>query len=361
MWNYLLTQGAFILGFFMYKPLHKKTIVSVYKPIKFEGEWLFLRCLFFSSSILYLTAQVISYKVIGIPLLLGNHVDIYSNTGGWGVLGKIIDVFKPISIFLLVYFIFENTTSLFFTLYKYFFLVVLVIFFAFSGSKSEFMLLGFILFCYLILNANKLSVYYNKIRSYELLLLSVGMVFVFFTIIFKHNKEPEEAGSLEIFLFRLVASGDVYYFAYPNNNIELLNHSKPFLALFGDVFSTLRIVPRTEQPVVLGFQLFNLFGVSDTVSGPNARHNVFGYVYYGFYGSIVFSFCIGLLLSFARNKLFYLLRRNLLGQVLFVLIYLQIAVVETDPQMVMSNLENVVLLLPILLLVSFSATIILKS
>ncbi|OKS86941.1 hypothetical protein RG47T_2399 [Mucilaginibacter polytrichastri] len=353
---------AFIGGFFTFKQLKKDKIVAPYQTIVFEGEKLFLRITFFVCSLLYIIIQLISYKVIGVPLLLGTHIDLYNNAGGWGVLGRIIDVFKPLSIFLLIYFLFEKSTSSLLYVYKYFFLVILIVFFALSGSRSEFMLLGFILFCYIMLNGSELKKYFTGIRKYEVILLGFGMCFVFFTIVFQKNSGDADAGSsIGIFLFRLVASGDVYYFAYPNNNIEHINHSQPFLALFGDIFYTLRIIPRNNQPVVIGFQLFNMFGVSDTIAGPNARHNVFGYIYYGFWGSIVFSYLVGLFLSFTRNNLFFILRKNKLGQALFTLLYLQITVIETDPPMVVSNLETLFLMLSLLFVICISSFILIKS
>lgn len=353
--SYLLTQSAFILGFFSYKSLKRSQIVAPVKTQSFESEMLFVNIVFFVCSSLYIIIQLLSYVVVGIPLLSGNHVDIYSNSGGWGILGRFIDVLKPVSIFLLIYYFFKKEVSLFFYLYKYFVLAMVFVFFALAGSRSEFMTIGLIFFCFLILNGDKLKQYFNKIRFYEIMLLSLAMCFVFFTIFFQSKHQEDGASGLSVFLFRLVASGDVYYFAYPNNNIEQISNAHPFLALFGDIFSTLRIVPRQDQPVVIGYQLFQLFGESDTVAGPNSRHNVFGYVYYGFYDSIIFSYVMGLSLSFVRNKLFFVLRRNVLGQILFVFLYMQIANIETDPQMVVSNLENVFLIFPVILLISLSA------
>jgi hypothetical protein len=344
--SYLLTQFAFIFGLFSFKNLRKSKIMDERKTFRLQNEDLFLRLLFITSSIIYMIAQLISYKVVGIPLLLGNHIDIYNSSGGWGLLGRFIDVIKPISAIALIYFLFKKTASLSFFIYKYFFLVTLLIFFALSGSRGEFMTLGFIFFCYIMLNGNELKRYFLNIRKLEVGLLLAGLFFVFLTIVVQSQSAAEGPGSLEVFLFRLVASGDTYYFAYPNGNIEHLNGTKPFLALFGDIFSTLRIVPRENQPQVLGYQLFNLFYDADVTAGPNPRHNVFGYVYFGFYGSIIYSYLLGLLLSFVRNKLFFTFRKNALLQIAFILLYLNLAIVETDAPSAFSNLENIILILP---------------
>jgi hypothetical protein len=350
--SYLLTQFAFVAGFFSFKSLNISAIKFEFKAITIEGEKYFLRIVFFVSSSIYILVQLLSYKVVGIPLFLGTHVDVYNGASGWGLLGHIIDVVKPLSVTLLIYYLFNAPYSRLFNIYKYIFLCTILTFFALSDSRSEFMIIGLILFCYIILNGAESKKYFKNLRKYEVVILSIGICFVFFTLYFQ-SKEQDGASGLELFLFRLVSSGDVYYFAYPNKNIEFLDSSRPFLALFGDVFSTIRIIPRQNQPIVIGFQLFKLFGHSDAIVGPNARHNVFGYVYFGFYGSIIFSYLIGLLLSFFRNKAFYLLRKNVLGQVLFILVYLHLAVIETDPPMVITNLENLCLILPIIFIICF--------
>ena len=122
-------------------------------------------------------------------------------------------------------------------------------FFALSGSKGLFMTVGFALFIYLILNASKFKSQFLNIRKYERYLIFAGLAFAFFTIIIQSgNFNNTSDSSLKILLYRLVASGDTYYFAYPNYNIESINGSKWFLALFGDIFSVLRIIPRNRQP-----------------------------------------------------------------------------------------------------------------
>jgi len=356
--SYLLTQAAFILGLFSFKTLRKEKIIAERKTFTLQHEGLFLKLLFLISSSIYVIAQLVSYKVVGVPLLLGNHVDIYNSSGGWGLLGRFIDVLKPISVITLIYFLFKKTSSISFYIYKYSFLAMLLIFYALSGSRSEFMMLGFTLFCFVLLNGNELKRYFLNIGKFEITLILAGLFFVFLTIIVQSQDNDDGFSSLSVFMFRLVSSGDTYYFAYPNGNIEHLNGTKPFLALFGDIFSTIRLIPRANQPEPLGFQLYKLFYDSDVTAGPNPRHNVFGYVYFGFYGSIIYSYLLGLLLSLVRNKLFFTFRKNSILQILFILLYLNLSGIETDAPSAFSNLENILLILPfpvILTLVLFIA------
>ena len=52
------------------------------------------------------------------------------------------------------------------------------------------------------------------------------------------------------------------------------------------------------------------------------------------------------LLSFVRNKLFFKLKRNIVGQLLFVMLYINLAALENDPPMAMSNTENLMMIFP---------------
>ena len=350
--SYLLTQIAFWAGLFTFKSLGKREVLSETKMVRIEDEELLGKIFFVTFSSIYIIIQLISYKLIGIPLFLSSHIDIYNNSGGLGILGRALEVLKPCSAFMLVWFLFRGSSSLLFKTYQYFFLVIILLFFALSGSKGEFMSLGFIIFCFLILNASRFKTYFRKLRRLEVLIIGAGLCFVFFTIFVQPTENGITSNNIQFFAFRLISSGDAYFFAYPNHNIEHISGAQPFLALFGDIFSTVRLIPREQQPQILGLQLFQMFSNLDIITGPNARHNVFGYVYFGFFGSIVFSYLIGLALSLVRNRLYFNLRRNIFTQILFVLLYINLAGIETDPPQAISGIENVLLILPVAIVIT---------
>lgn len=68
----------------------------------------------------------------------------------------------------------------------------------------------------------------------------------------------------------------------------------------------------------LGFQLFQYHYDVDIMTGPNSRHNVFGLFYFGFLGSIIFSFLVGYLSSFFRNVIFYRVNGSVTGLISYV-------------------------------------------
>ena len=351
--SYIFTQTAFWLGLFTFKALNTKGIFAKSKTVILEKEELFVLIFFWVTSGLYIILQVLSYFVVGVPIFLGSHVDIYSNSGGWGILGRVIDIVKPVSIFLLLYFLFKPATSIIVYLYRYFFILLLVVFFVLSDSKGDFISNGLIFFCFLLLNAAKYKTYFTNVRKAERIIILSGLLFAFLTMFIQSVLADGSTNYFYVFMFRLISSGDIYYFSYANGLIERVSGAKPFLALFGEVFSALRIIPRDQQPKVLGYQFYQMFFNSDTIAGPNSRHNVFGYVYFGFYGSIVFSYLIGLLLSVVRNKLFYVLKKNIVGQVVFLLLYLNLVSLETDPPMAFSAVESILTIFPFILGITF--------
>lgn len=84
------------------------------------------------------------------------------------------------------------------------------------------------------------------------------------------------------------------------------------------------------------------------LQGPNARHNVFGLIYYGFFGSIFFSYCLGVVLSFIRNKLPYILRANFFGGAIFTYLMCRGASIDTDPMLTITYFDNIVFIIPVL-------------
>lgn len=363
LYSYLLTQAAFFCGLFIYKPLSRDQLLEqLTAKTPLIEEALFMKLLFLLCSIVYVFAQLVTYKFVGIPLFMESRTGAYADSGGLGILGHIITVLGPASTFMVVYFLFTPGKSIRLNIYLVLFSLFLLLTFALSGSKSLFMNAGFILFIYLILNAPQLKKSFLRIRRFELYLLIAGLAFAFFTIVIQANSnDVSKDSALKVFLFRLVASGDTYFFSYPDGTIETINGSKGFLALFGDVFSTIRLVPRESQPQILGLQLFQNFYDSDIITGPNARHNVFGYVYYGFYGSIAFSFAIGALLSFVRNKLLFILKSNVFGQLAFMFLYLNLTFIETDPPVAITGVENVLLIFPAFIIAAMLLYIPLKN
>jgi hypothetical protein len=57
-------------------------------------------------------------------------------------------------------------------------------------------------------------------------------------------------------------------------------------------------------PAHIGYSLYQIFHPSINIQGANARFNVFGVVYFGHIGSVVYSLIIGLILGLTRRLIF---------------------------------------------------------
>ena len=66
LYSYLLTQAAFFLGLFAFKPLNRSVILAIYKQSNVFGEEVLLvKLLFFISASIYVIIQLLSYKTGG--------------------------------------------------------------------------------------------------------------------------------------------------------------------------------------------------------------------------------------------------------------------------------------------------------
>jgi len=129
-------------------------------------------------------------------------------------------------------------------------------------------------------------------------------------------------------IFRIIMTGDIFMMAYVDNNIELLKGNFLTLTLPYKLVDILDL----EHVKSIGFQLItNIYNIEANY-GPNARHNVFGYVSFGYIGSMFFSFFIGMTTSFIRNKLIKSIKINLESMIIFIFIVSNVFSIETDFQ-----------------------------
>ena len=147
---------------------------------------------------------------------------------------------------------------------------------------------------------------------------------------------------------RFIHSGDVYWYAYPNNVYLNIKSNAWFSALFTDFLGLFRIVGWNNLPEAIGITFKDIHHPSDIPSGPNARHNVFGLIYYGFFGGILFSFLLGVIISFVRNKLPFILKDTMLNGFIFTFLMIKISGLDTDPMLTFTYLNNLLFIFPII-------------
>lgn len=91
-------------------------------------------------------------------------------------------------------------------------------------------------------------------------------------------------------IFEIFNSGDIYVLSYPNDALfKIPAEHNGIISLFKDLLATFRIISTNEIPPSLGNIAFNIYSTTE-IGGANARQSLFGYYYFGFMGSLLFSF-----------------------------------------------------------------------
>ena len=238
--------------------------------------------------------------------------------------------------------------------YTLFFLILLTFFL--SGSKSKVMIFGFS-WVYLVFFWFS-GRYYNKVPAFFLgfkgfLIVLLALVSAVFVISLNSNGNLiEYAGHLA---FRFVYYGDVFLYAFVNDNINNLNGSNPVIGLFGGFLSIFRLLSPQDIYVPIGIQFPLIIHPDlDYITGPNPRHNVVGLFYFGFLFGPFFSFLIGLVLSAIRYKLYKLFVSSFSGFVLYFLITKALITLHVDFDYSLSKFASVLIVFPIILFISYA-------
>lgn len=351
--SYNLTQFSFILGIFTFKQKISNNKKENFKTEKSKNNSL-VAFYFFSS--VYIISQCFIYKLKGIPLFMESRLETFSSGGGAGVLGRISDVSSIFSLY--AFFLVIKIDKFRITeIPKYIILLLIFITFFLSGSKSSFLIVFSVFWCYIIFTQIKggdYLVYFQLMKKNIKWIILFSVVISTFIIYVQSN--PDNAGDNPLNPFfalclRFVHSGDIFWYAYPNNVYLKIPSNQWIAALLHDTFGLLRIQDWSNLPEAIGITLKEIHHPSDVLQGPNARHNVFGLIYYGFFGSIFFSYCLGVFLSFVRNKLPYILRADIFGGATFTYLMCRGASIDSDPMMTITFFNNIVFILPVLYIV----------
>ncbi|TRX04455.1 oligosaccharide repeat unit polymerase [Flavobacterium gawalongense] len=349
--SFVATQLLFFIGFWMFSPIKVDKIYSFKKKKINLQEIRFIKWFFIVIGFTNIILQLFSYKLVGIPLLAESRLGIYGESGGINnLLKRILDVTFQSHIFLTIFFIYFQKKSLFFKIYTNLSVLLIVAFSVLSGSKGAFMSFGLAFFIYALyaIRWGDFSLFFaikKFIIKFGVVALIIAMVVISLS---------EGSGNPLIFLLlRIGQSGDVYYMAYPNNIIDKIPTVNWFIALFGGPLSLLKIIPRTMVPEPMGYFIMQYHNPTVEFRGPNARMNVFSYVYFGIIYSPIYCFFIGAVFSFFRNKLFYLLPANIFGCIVYFLFLNAALKLETDFQTALADFINILVILPFFIFISY--------
>lgn len=337
--QFVVTQIAFWIGLYRYNfkyvkrsLLKKDTGLSHTPSKKLEKQTKFV---FVYVSILFVVLQLIVYVKMGIPLFLNSRLTLYEGSGGWGFLGKVLDILNVIVVFgsLYIKYYFKNNHTL--KNFAVLMLIFVAITYILSGSKSSIINLFSFYFLFLLMYEPQKIKSYKRYERYAVLITIVSALFVF-TI---HSDESPVLS----FLDRVVGSGDVFYQGYYDEKINKIEGNAVTL-LFTDILGTYRIVSWDNLPKPIGMQLYSMVYNVDLSMGANARHNYLGLICFGFIGSIVFSYLLGCLVSYIRSKLYFkFYSKGFLVVTFYILLLQGVNFVETDFTMFVSRLNSIII------------------
>lgn len=261
-----------------------------------------LRTLFQISFFLFVSLNLFVYATRGVPILLDNRLEVYQVGGGIGFISRMFDVLLVI----IFYYLLEVQRNRGWRWPEWACLIVIALIQLLSGAKSSVLTLVFIAALYMFYLGTNTDAYTRVTRLLNrIFLVAVGA----FLIIAQVQISDIQVGDRNLTLLdqaalRFVNNGDAFTYAYPQKMVETLDGRGPVLAVMREYVAFFRLVPAEDIQMHLGLQISKAFNGSDTMNQTNAKHNLFGYVNFGFYGSIIFSLMLGLAIGYVRYILF---------------------------------------------------------
>lgn len=349
LWNYLLTQTLFIIGFLVVRPIRIKYIENKLLFFESNHKKIQLLVLYYGASVIFVATQIATFVYVGIPIFLESRLMLFVKSGGFGLLGRMNQVFLSITIFLLIDRTFswkkQHATAMIYDLLLSLFIIVSIFL---GGSKSALLNVIYLMFFYVFFFCRfvEYSSVVPKLKKFQnrfFILALIGAIGVI-SVEMMNVAEVSRVNPLIALGMRFILSGDIYMSAYQESSLEMIEWANPLKVMFSDFLGMYRIVPWEDLPKQLGLQLFQLYVDSDLVKGPNPIHNVFGLFYFGYWGSLLYSFFIGFLLSCIRNKLLFVMPKSKMGGLMFMLISQPIIGSCMDISLTMSKLNNVLLI-----------------
>jgi hypothetical protein len=283
--------------------------------------------MFILSGLITIISTLLIYIYKGIPIYAESRLNIIGDDTLFKIINRVSKIVLPVYMFLTIYFVSSvKNSSKSIKNFAFLSLLIIVVISILSGSRSKIMAVGFGFFIYSIYALRWGDVFlFDKIKKFSLKFIITAFVLAIISFYVGENNNP-----FYLLLFRLASSGDVFFMGYPNGVLEIIPKENWFVALFASPLNLLGLINESRVPEPIGFQLMEYYSKAKLFRGPNARHNILGYVYFGYYLSILFSFMLGLVLSYVRNKVYYKLPKNILGSIMYFLLLICVINLETD-------------------------------
>lgn len=294
--QYLLSEAALFAGIFLFRARIPPPLTD-----KKDQHGYILRYLYRLSLVLFVGLNIFVYTTRGIPLLVENRLEIFRGGGGFGFIARMFDVL----IVIIIYFLLEVHRQRGWRWREWTALLLIATIQVLSGAKSAALTLVFIVSLHAFYSGGFSG---GELRSRRLLkqltLAAVGG----FLIVAQVQISDVEIGGRNLTLLnqaalRFVNNGDAFIYAYSDNLIDRLDDSNPMGALFREYLAFFRFATPEQLPMHLGMQMSKAYNGLDATTQTNAKHNIFGYVYFGTLGGVLYSFLLGVGISLLRYKI----------------------------------------------------------
>jgi hypothetical protein len=294
--NYLLTEAAFFAGILQFKPTRPAPDPAEPGPI--PGS---LQIAYRASLLLLVLLNLLVYTQRGIPLLAESRLEIYAVGGGWGFVARLFDVL----LIIVLYYLLEVLRRRSWGIGDWLALLAVLVIQVLSGAKSAVLTVVFVV----AVHAFMTGAWSRPDAPSRRLLKGLAVAAVSgFILVAAVQKSDLEVAGIEVPLLgqaamRFIANGDAFVYSYPDGFVEQLDGTRSFAAVAKEYLAFFRLYPPEQLPAHLGVQISVGHGGGDVMTQTNAKHNLFGYVYFGSLGSILFSFLVGTCIGGARYKI----------------------------------------------------------
>jgi oligosaccharide repeat unit polymerase len=329
---FIIAEILFWIGFIIgrrKKPaIRSRSFIGNEKGIAF---FLFL-FLFF----LYVSFTLITYIKQGIPAFMSSRLDVYTDSGGLGILGRFTPFFSTYCIFY-SYYIFDTQKSFTLKILAGIVICTAIIFGILSGSRASVLSLVFILFGYFYFFKGKILS--NKTISKLMIIAIIGAL-----VVFSFTSSGGLPGTINSLLVRIASTGDGYWMSYANDRINQVDITPWYKYFFSGILGPLRIVSYAEVKPAIGAQLSWLITpeLKGIMVGPNARPPILGYIMFG-WGGLLFSFIIGWFTSSTMSTIFRNVPKGIIGASFAYYAYFNMLAFIGDPTLGVTYLFDIIL------------------
>ncbi len=312
---FIFSESLFWIGYFLVYVKNVKFNNYNYDDSNFSNS------LFTLLLIALVICQLITYLKQGIPIFSKDRLSTYSSGGGIGILSYVINIATIYCCIYSFYLIGKQKHKL----KGYFTLLIIVFFSLLSGSKSAILILVFCYYFYKYYYIKK-NINYGKFKRYILLII----LFPLCSIIISKNSDFVTA--LTSLINRVIANGDGYWQAYPNNTMSEVVINKPWIYLLSRILCPFRIINYDEVETVIGIQLNAIIypNSEEVIGGSNTRLPVLSWILFGWKG-LILSFIMGTITALWKTKLPSILPNGIIPVIFYAFIYISFISVITDP------------------------------